>query len=197
VTQVPIDYGRLAATRPVEESGWDAFVRELLVPVWLDAYEVMTPWPTEVLEIAQGDLTYLFDAPSLEERSAPDASDRVVAAWGRSCASGGTRDRARLGGFLPGSDRWSHAGRDRGHLVAHALGGGLDLNLIPQARDLNRGSSLRGRRWREMERRAAARTGTPLFVRPIYGSPSWEPDELEYGLLVDGRLSCERFANTV
>jgi hypothetical protein len=46
-----------------------------------------------------------------------------------------------------------------------------------------------------MERRAAARPDTPLFIRPIYRSVTWVPDELDYGLLVDGRLQCERFTN--
>jgi hypothetical protein len=86
-------------------------------------------------------------------------------------------------------------GLDRGHLVAHAAGGGVDLNLSPQAISLNRGRSAEGRVWRKMERYAATHPGTPLFVRPIYADPSWKPAALDYGLLADDGLWSERFIN--
>jgi hypothetical protein len=94
---------------------------------------------------------------------------------------------------VPGS--WTDRGRDRGHLVAHTLGGGLDLNLVPQSSALNRGRSEEGRRWRALEREAAASPGTPLFVRPIYADATWSPSEFEYGLVRGGGLHVERVQN--
>ena len=107
----------------------------------------------------------------------------------------GRRDRARLRGFILSPVSWSRRGRDRGHFVAHAAGGGLDLNLFPQAARLNRGRTEDGKLWRRMETHAARHPRTPLYVRPIYETPGWTPTALEYGLLVDGRLWWNRFAN--
>jgi hypothetical protein len=46
-----------------------------------------------------------------------------------------------------------------------------------------------------MERHAAMHPGTPLFVRPTYDGGGWTPAMLEFGLLLDTGLWCERFAN--
>ena len=104
------------------------------------------------MEIAQGDLVYLFDAaPTLKRVADRAADDRAVAVWGRSRPPDRRRERSRLAGLLPNPLSWSRLELDRGHLVAHAAGGGLDLNLFPQLSSLNRGRSEAGRRWRRME----------------------------------------------
>lgn len=123
-----IPYDHLAAThRPTSET-WAAFVDGVLVDRWLDAYRATTPWRPHVMAIDQGALTYLYDAaPSLD--ALPEGDDRAVAAYGHSAAAG-KRDRGRMAGFIPVPARWSGRGHDRGHLVAHGAGGGLDLNLI-------------------------------------------------------------------
>jgi hypothetical protein len=189
----PVEYRRPAVEQGVGADGWDTFIRHVLVERWLAAYRDENNAPTEVLEISQGELTFLFDAPSLLPGS--DHEDRTVAVWGCSRPPGRHRDRGRLANFIPQPLAWSAAGRDRGHLVAHAAGGNLDLNLFPQSADLNRGCTDAGRRWRAMERYAALNPGTPLFVRAIYESSTWVPAALDYGLLRDGRLWCERFQN--
>jgi hypothetical protein len=170
-------------------------VRDVLVADWLAAYRAATPWVTEVLEVAQGELVFLFDAAPTLKHARASGDDRVVAVWGRSRAPEQRRDRARLAGFLPNPLRWSRANVDRGHLVAHAAGGGLDLNLFPQASALNRGRSREGRLWRRMEDYAARHPGTPLFVRPIYRDSTWRPAGLELALLLEERLWSERFSN--
>jgi hypothetical protein len=100
-----------------------------------------------------------------------------------------------MAGFLPFPRLWSGAERDRGHFIAHAAGGGTDLNLFPQAAALNRGRSEEGRRWREIERYTEQHPGTPLFVRPIYDSSSWTPAALDLAILTDTGLRAERFCN--
>jgi hypothetical protein len=175
---------------------WEAYVSGTLVPSWLAECATRTPWAPAVMEVTLGPLTYLFDAgPS--QMVTPSGDDRVVAVWGRSRTPDGPRDRARQAGFIPVPASWSARGLDRGHLVANAAGGGMDMNIFPQARGLNRGTTPSGRIWRAMERRTVAVPGTPLFVRPIYarGGPRWVPEAIDRGVLADGALWCERFVN--
>jgi hypothetical protein len=191
-----IDYPDLLADRALEPSGWSAVVAAVLVPVWLAAYRGTTIWDSEVIEVVQGGLVYLFDAaPTLHRLDAGD--DRVVAVWGLSSAPTSARDGGRLAGFLAGRSRWSGRKTDRGHLVAHSAGGGLDMNLVPQAAAVNRGRGEQGKRWRAIERHIATHPGTPLFVRPTYHDGTWVPIGFDYGLVVKGVLRVERFTNTV
>jgi len=191
-----IDYARLVAEHAPTSETWDAFVRDVLLDRWLADYAHVSDWSTQVLEIEQGGLTFLFDAgPTLTERRLGKGEDRVVAVWGCSRPSAGSRDRARMAGFLPIPRSWSGAERDRGHFVAHSAGGGTDLNLFPQAAGLNRGHTKEGRRWRAMERHAACHLGTPMFVRPIYDTSDWTPAELDFAILKDTEFCCERFSN--
>jgi len=90
---------------------------------------------------------------------------------------------------------WSRAGRDRAQLVAYAAGGGLELNLFPQAVDLHRRRTGPGRRRRAMERYAPLHPGMPMFVHLSdgYGGSTWLLAAIDYGLLVHGRVSSERF----
>jgi hypothetical protein len=191
-----IDYELLAAEHAVTVATWDTFVRSALIDYWVADYEAGTSWRSEILEIKQGELTFLFDAgPTLLDDRRGDGEDRVVAVWGRSTTPMRRRDRARLAGFLPNPLFWSGARRDRGHFVAHTAGGGMDLNLFPQAVGLNRGRTEHGHRWREMERYAARNHGTPLFVRPVYDVGSWTPTELDYAILTGQGLRFERLSN--
>ncbi len=191
-----IDYTLLAAEHSVTAATWDAFVRAELVDRWVAGYEAATDWHTHILEIEQGALTFLFDAgPTLLDDRRGDGDDRVVAVWGRSMTPVRRRDRARLVGFLPNPLLWSGLHRDRGHFVAHAAGGGTDLNLFPQAVGLNRGRTEQGRRWREMERYVARNPGTPLLVRPVYDASSWTPADLDHAILASQGLRFERFSN--
>jgi hypothetical protein len=188
------DYQRLAVEHGATSDTWDAFVRVALVEPWLRAYRQATPWRAHVLEISQAALTYLFDAaPTMDGLDA--GNDRVVAVWGHSKRADGPRDRGRQSGFIPNPPTWSHAGRDRGHFVAHAAGGGMDMNFFPQAAGLNRGRTPQGRRWKAMERHAIDHPGTALFVRPAYVDATWIPATIDFGLLMDGRLRFERFIN--
>jgi hypothetical protein len=173
---------------------WDAFVRTELVERWLEYYDAMTPWAAEVMEIPLGSLTYLFDgAPSMSGAGSGD--DRVVAVWGHSVAAEASREKGRQAGFIPVPEKWSHVGMDRGHFVAHAAGGGMDMNFFPQAKGLNRGTTERGKVWKAIERQIIEHPGTPLFVRPLYDDGTWVPVLIEYGVLSDAQLWRERFEN--
>ena len=173
---------------------WDVFVRRHFVQDWWDAYQAGTPWTAEVLEIQQGSLTYLFDCtPSMS--GADSGDDRVVAVWGQSAPAAAPRDKGRQAGFIPVPEKWSHIGMDRGHFVAHAAGGGMDMNFFSQAKGLNRGTTERGKVWKAMERQTIEHPGTPLFLRPLYDDDSWVPATIDYGVLIDARLWKETFEN--
>ncbi|HXP37228.1 MAG TPA: hypothetical protein VN817_05625 [Solirubrobacteraceae bacterium] len=191
-----IDYAQLAVKHAPERETWDTFVRNVLVDRWLADYARVSDWSTQVLEIPQGELTFLFDAgPTLTENRLGKGEDRVVAAWGCSQRPASKRDRGRLAGFLPFPRLWSGAKRDRGHFIAHAAGGGTDLNLFPQAIALNRGRSEEGKRWRDMERYTERNPDTPLFVRPIYDTGRWTPAALDFAVLTATGLRAEHFSN--
>jgi hypothetical protein len=187
-----IDYALLATEYAVTGATWHTFIRDTLINRWIAGYEAATDWQSEILEISQGELTFLFNAgPTLigDRHRDSDGDDRVVAVWGHSASPSRRRDRARIAGFLPNPLLWSGRDRDRGHFVAHAAGGGLDLNLFPQTAGLNRGQTEQGRRWRSMERYAAHHPGTPLFMRPVYDARSWAPAEVDHAILTSQGFS--------
>ena len=186
-----VDYRALAARRRAE----DATLANDVVALWLAHYGDLTEWEPQVVEIALGNLTYLFDLAPSSGRASPGADERVVGVWGRVAKPSTERDRARQAGFIPAPARWSQAGYDRGHFVAHSLGGGMDVNFFPQASDLNRGSSERGRRWRALERYAASAHDASIFMRPLYDGPSWTPALVEFCVVTDVEVRCEWFDN--
>jgi hypothetical protein len=75
---------------------------------------------------------------------------------------------------------------DKGHFIAHSLGGAVDqaeVNVFAQRRDLNRGWSVAGKRYRKMERYCELNEDTFCFSRPIYIDQSAKPALLEFGVL--------------
>jgi hypothetical protein len=90
----------------------------------------------------------------------------------------GPRRRSRQAGF-PLSSAWAGRGYERGHLLAHAAGGGLDENLFAQASHVNRGHA-----YRRLEHLATSHPGCLLFHRLIYGDGTAVPDltQLTVGL---------------
>ncbi|MGH9014005.1 MAG: DNA/RNA non-specific endonuclease [Acidimicrobiia bacterium] len=141
-------------------------------------------------------ITYSYDAT--QSSSAAEPANRVVAVWGVSGEPAGPREAARLTGFPSPVGQGSEP-LDRGHLVAHAAGGTEDgINLIPQDRELNRGTGTDAdkKRWRAIERDLSRRPGTPFVVRPQYVDDSDFPGALEFGVqLSDGTWEVPTFYN--
>lgn len=170
-------------------------IRAELPEAWITRYHRMCTGPTNVLEVSLRDFSYLFDfcAELVEARELPVGAraDRAVVAYGIARSTSEKRDASRIRGF-PGSD-----GRgDRGHLVAHAVGGGLDINVFHQDAYLNRGWSAQGKRYREMERYCSENEGTFFFSRLIYTDETARPSEIEFGILMrDTSLWLEVFDN--
>ena len=73
-----------------------------------------------------------------------------------------------------------------------------ELNVFVQRRDLNRGWSVAGKRFRSMEKYCFSNPGTFCFSRPIYSlaDGSSKPVAVEFGVLkADGELWVEVFDN--
>lgn len=130
---------------------------------------------------------FLFDLTlaKYDKNDPARPDDRVVAAYGLSRPAEGKRDTSRIRGFGP-IGRASGA-TDKGHLMAHSMGGSLDINVFPQRPEVNRGRTAEGKRYRAMERYAAKHPGTFVFSRLIYGDNTWVPRALEYGIRLPNR----------
>jgi hypothetical protein len=85
---------------------------------------------------------------------------------------------------------------DKGHFIAHGFGGPVDVNIFPQRRDINRGWSEEGKRYRKMEQYVAAHPGTFVFSRPIFQDLTECPYFLECGYFdQELQLHVETFPN--
>lgn len=155
------------------------------------------PRNTELLHVTlERGVTYSYDATQPNSTGGP--SNRVLAVWGVSGKPDGPREAARLAGYPSPTGKGSKP-LDRGHLVAHSAGGTEDgINLIPQDRELNRGtgSEIDKKRWRAFERDLSDRPGTPFIVRPQYVDDSDFPGAIEIGFqLGDGTWGFQTLAN--
>jgi hypothetical protein len=163
-------------------------------PVLLQAcarrYEREQP-DCSLLWFEQAGASYLFDFASAVGAV---QEDRTVAAWTVTPAVVGTRDVAYQRGFpLPPDPDGTLV--DRGHLIPHLSGGEFGPNIFRQHRALNRGWSEEGRRFRALEREAAATQGTFYFGHLLYDDDSAYPSLIETGLFRGGMLHVEQFRN--
>lgn len=150
------------------------------VATWNDAYRAMFP-------IAQlSDIHIDFAVFEFDE-----LNERVTLAYSLSVEQLMKRDSNRMRGFVNVNElvRKIMGGKafvaDKGHFLGHASGGVLDINLFPQRRELNRGWSPEGKRFRQMERYVEEHPITFFYHRPLYNDDSWIPHYLEYGILVE------------
>lgn len=125
---------------------------------WCDDYTAVTGHPLH--EITLGQYTYAYDT----------ISGRAVCVVGRSAQPAAARDAARQRGFPR-----ARAEDDRGHLIAHSMGGPMDVNMFSQHRHLNRSNE-----WRSLERQAASNPGTPVAVHLRYEGDADRPSLIDY-----------------
>jgi hypothetical protein len=134
------------AGRPLSEA-----LADWLVPHWSEAYGALGG-SSEIVEVTEGRFTYLFDI----------AAERAIAAYGVTQATQPSpRDKSRIAGFPSSEARYQ-----KGHLIAHRLGGGLDVNLFHQLGAANIGP------FRRLEAEAAENPDSFYFVRLLYATPS-------------------------
>lgn len=171
---------------------------------WLGEYQEMTPHPIEVVETVLESFTYVFDLyGQMQSPESPDEGEptdgRLVAAFGTSKPPTYDRESSRLRGWIGPTGAMLGSERDKGHFIAHTIGGHIDrfeINLFSQLRHINRGWSERGKVYRRMEEFCATNPGTFCFSRPFYEGLTCRPQRLEFGLLrPDKTLWVEEFQN--
>lgn len=189
-----MNYDEIARSCTTDCTLDEAAFADAVVAKWVREYRRTTRGDRDVVEIeGENGFTYIYDStlrPPLDE-----ADNRVIGAWGHSTPAAQPRDKSRMRGY-PSPQRQHKIQVDRGHLIAHAIGGEYDMNLIPQDADLNQGKGGGDRRWRELERYCEGHPGTPVLVRALYDDITDHPSKLEYVIILDhGVLRVERFEN--
>jgi hypothetical protein len=175
-----------------------------LTYVWIEDYKNNCTHFVDVCRISIGSFEYLFDDCVVSKDNVMINSkieSRLVAAFGTSIQSGKKRDDYRLRGWLGPTNTFLGTLWDKGHYIAHSIGGAVDLaelNVFKQRRDLNRGWSDEGKLFRKMEGYCFDNPGTFCFHRPIYIDDSMCPGILEYGVLTkEKQFWIARFNNRI
>jgi hypothetical protein len=186
-----LDYGSLIK-RARGNSGERlmAFLMRELPYVWRDAYERMDTRRTSIVRIQANSFEYIYDNYSYLESTGvvtydPIIEDRLVAALGRSSPGLRFRDDYRLRDWVGPTESRYGSRYDKGHFIAHSIGGAVDrseMNVFVQRRDLNRGWSEAGKRYRTMEKYCVQHPGIFCFTRPIYRDQTSKPDFVEFGI---------------
>ncbi|MBV9795435.1 MAG: hypothetical protein JO016_16020 [Actinobacteria bacterium] len=188
MTGLSIDFAGLAAalSRPIDP----ATAGRVLLDAAAAHYASTCP-DSLLLRFPQSGATYLFD-----QASAVDAGqeDRTVAAWAVTPATVASRDVSYQRGYPLAAEPDSLA-VDRGHLIPHLSGGEFGPNIFRQDRALNRGWSAEGKRYRALEREAAATPGAFYFGHLLYRDESAYPATIEIAILRENTLHAERFEN--
>ena len=153
-------YRKLAARWCVSDIVSD--ISSQLVPLWCDDYYRSHP-RANLVEVTLNDspacYSYLFDIEL----------QRNIVAWGIPTFASHQRDAARMAGHPHSAGPDYH----RGHLMAHSIGGGTDINLVPQLGRLNIGQF---RRIERMVRQLGKENVRCFyFVRTIYTDNSQMP----------------------
>jgi hypothetical protein len=168
-------YPKLASRskRAQRSRRWDEVVA-YLVEIWIADY-FATASESDLVQTNLAGFSYLFDLKA----------DRLLAAWGVSQGrNSADRDTARMAGHPKAGGSTYH----RGHAIPHRMGGGTDINLVPQLGSVNVG------RFRQLEREAQAAPGSLYFTYWVYegalhanDAPSQVPTHVDQGLLIFGR----------
>lgn len=176
-----------------------AYLAHELPYFWLDEYLAMTAWTPNVQRVRNGSFEYIFDAISDSRPGDSTVHDRLIGAIGITARPTRRREKSRIRGWIGKTEAIAGSAYDKGHFIAHSIGGtvdGSELNLFWQQRAFNRGRSVEGKAFRNMERYAAGHEGTLCFNRPIYSDDYSVPASIEYGILKPGNeLWVHRFRN--
>lgn len=184
-----IDHARLCrSARADTVSALINYLRKHLPLKWQQVYAATTSHEVNIIRVEQGTFEYFCDSYSGLEALGEVAfdqrvRDRVIGVFGTSVP---VRRRRRGGfpdGWLEAPEELDGSTRDKGHFIAHSIGGGLNVNVFSQNRELNRGASEQGKTYRQMERYCYEHPGTFCFSRPIYADTTSIPRWLEFGLI--------------
>lgn len=200
-----LDYpGFLRAPGASQQASSASILADDLAEAWRQIYTQLTPHPVNLLRIEFGTFQYIYDDYATLEAlgKVPFNSafePRLVVAMGISNPRSTRRDDQRLKGWVGPTERMFGQQYDKGHFIAHSIGGAVDqceLNVFVQNRSLNRGWSADGKRFRLMEKYCSQNAGTFCFSRPLYRDGTAKPGWVEFGILRgDMQWWVERFPN--
>jgi hypothetical protein len=197
-----IDYARLCRSAKADTiPALITHLRKHLPMKWQQVYTATTSHAANIVRVERGTFEYFCDSYSGLEALGEVAfdqriRDRVIGVLGTSAPVRRRRRGSFPNGWLELPEELDGSSRDKGHFIAHSIGGGLDVNVFSQNRDLNRGVSEQGKIYRQMEKYCYENPGTFCFSRPIYADSTSIPRWLEFGLIkTDGSLWIEVFEN--
>lgn len=197
-----INYDSVASACKIEtHESRVAHLSEELPYEWLDQYVVMSNRKVNAHRISENGFLYIYDYYSEfvvknEADADPNVEDRLIGVLGSSNPTSSERNASRQRGWAGLSGKALGNKNDKGHFVAHSLGGGFEINMFVQLRDLNRGWSEKGKIYREMESYCSENPKTFMFSRPFYKDASARPSAFEFGILkTDGKIWLEYFEN--
>lgn len=202
MVETDVPYAALLAAALASGQSATAFLRQALEDAWYSAYLATSVRTANVLVFTHGAFNYIDDhydelIQSGAVVAAPTSESRLVAAVGTSVVNPKKRahDDGRLRGWLGPTATTFGEGWDKGHFIAHALGGavdGLEANVFLQLRGVNRGG------YRQMERYCIANPGVLCFSRPLYDDQTALPASVEFGVLrPDMTWWIQRFPNRI
>ncbi len=194
-SQPLLELQRLPLPRPTERGAGFLDRRPVVAALAEEAaLRYRQAWPdADLVEFDADGATFLYD---LAENGAGGSTreGRTVAAWAISRGPAAPRDASRQRGY-PLAESLRELGYERGHLIAHASGGGLDANLFAQVRHINRGRSNDGRAFRDLERLAAGTPGAWVFHQLSYAGPTPVPDRSHLLVITDHGVHERLFSN--
>lgn len=164
-----VDYDDLGSDLKSMQSGstdWRGVIAKL-ANRWVDDYALTVRSP-DIIETDATGFCYLFDV----------SAERLIAAWGVSQGRHpGDRDSSRMSGHPLSAGPLYH----RGHAISHRLGGGTDINLVPQLGRVNVGD------FRKLENQAVKNEGALYFTYWHYFGTWPTALAVDQGLLVAGQ----------
>jgi len=146
-------------------------LRPYIMSFQFDTYEVLY----DQIEVYPDDETDTLADSYIEERT--------IVAYGYSSKSQNERYTNDKNMRVDDQRKWADKETDRGHFIAHSLGGNIWVNIFPQRRDINRGTSESGKRYKMMENYLLKNEGIFCFLRPIYFDFYNRPYLIEYGYI--------------
>jgi hypothetical protein len=197
-----IDYARLCRSAKAPTTpALIVYLRKHLPIKWQWVYMATASHAANIVRVERGTFEYYCDSYSGLEALGEVAfdqrvRDRVIGVLGSSAPMRKRRRGSFPNGWLEQPEELDSSNRDKGHFIAHSIGGALDVNVFSQNRDLNRGVSEQGKIYRQMEKYCYENPETFCFSRPIYADITSIPRWLEFGLIKeDGNLWIEVFEN--
>ncbi len=184
-----VDYASVAAAALAGHVGPEELGSHLS-RAWAEMYWSRVPHAS-LLEFDSDGARFLFD---LASAAGAERADRTVAAWGRSRPAPRPRDEAYQRG-IPHHKAAQTDLSTRATWWPTPPAAPSDRTCFAQDRELNRGWSVEGRRYRALEREIANTPGTFFFCCLLYADDTDFPAAVELGVLRADGLQVERFRN--